>query len=53
MSEINAGRIGTALPRVLVLPNFYKLYNPYLIFMEEGCEVSLETAAFMRLLFSR
>lgn len=50
--EMNADRIGAALPRVLVLPNSHDAFKPCLIRVADDVETDAETAGALRILFS-
>ena len=53
LAEINADRIGTALPRVLVLPNARDRLKPALVWVGEDVQTDADTAECLRILFSR
>lgn len=50
--EMNANRIGAALPLVLVLPNSHDPFKPCLVRVADDVETDAETAEALRILFS-
>lgn len=53
LAEMNADRIGAALPRVLVLPNARDRLKPTPVLLDEAIRTDACTAESLRILFSR
>lgn len=53
LAEMNADRIGAALPRVLVLPNAHDRLKPTPVLLDEAIQTDGITAECLRILFSR
>jgi len=53
LAEMNADRIGAALPRVLVLPNAHDPLKPTPVWVSDDVTTDADTAESLRILFSR
>lgn len=52
VAELNANRIGLALPRILVLPNHPHPFDPFYVHVDPSIRADTKVAHLLRLLFS-